>query len=175
MRRLRRFLPSREALEQNRLLRPFAPLLAGAHLWHFNRRAVARGVAVGLFFGFLVPVAQILFAAVAAVGLRANVPIAALATLITNPLTFPPIYFAAYRLGGWLLGRNGSDAAATVAARAASADGAWLTRAAEWVSSVGPSLALGLLIMAVASAAAGYVAVHIGWRTAVVLRRRRLV
>ena len=45
---------------------------------------IAAGVAIGLFIGVLIPVAQILLAAVAAVALRANIPVAAAATLITT-------------------------------------------------------------------------------------------
>jgi uncharacterized protein (DUF2062 family) len=34
---------------------------------------------------------------------RANVAIAAAVTLIINPLTIPPLYYAAYRVGSWEL------------------------------------------------------------------------
>ncbi|MBI1397411.1 MAG: DUF2062 domain-containing protein [Betaproteobacteria bacterium] len=173
LRRFKKFLPGRETVERNRLLRPFAPLLDRGYLWHFNRRAVARGVAVGLFFGLIIPVAQIVFAAIAAVAFRANVPIAALSTLVTNPFTFPPIYFVAYRLGGWILGRGGAGVPVDAATQAVVQHVGWITRGVEWLSSVGPSLVVGLLVLAAASALAGFVTVHVLWRVAVVMRRRR--
>ena len=82
IRRLRALAPSREQLEANPWLRRLAPHLANPKLWCWSRRGVALGVAIGLFIGFLIPVAQILLAAAAAVVLRANVPIAAAASYL---------------------------------------------------------------------------------------------
>ncbi len=170
MKFLRKYLPSREVLENHKWLRPFAPWLGRAQLWHFNRRSVARGVAIGLFFGLLIPVAQIVCAAVAAIGVRANVPVAALATLVTNPFTFPPIYYGAFRIGHWILGGDGESPAVLPAV---ATEASLVTRLTEWLSTVGPALALGLLILAAVSALVGYAGVHAGWRLAVTLRRRR--
>ncbi len=64
------------------------------------------GLALGVFFGLLVPVAQIPVSAGAAVLLRANVPMAAASTFITNPVTFGPVYYGAYRLGKVVLGEK---------------------------------------------------------------------
>jgi uncharacterized protein (DUF2062 family) len=91
-------------------LRTLAPHLADPKLWCWSRRGVALGVAIGLFIGFLIPVAQILLAAAAAVVLRANVPIAAAGTFVTNPFTVPPIYYGAYQLGAWATGTSASAA-----------------------------------------------------------------
>ncbi|MEO7854360.1 MAG: DUF2062 domain-containing protein [Rubrivivax sp.] len=56
-------------------------------LWQLNWRRVALGAGIGVFFGFLFPVLQITLAALCAVLLRANLPVAVVATLVTNPLT----------------------------------------------------------------------------------------
>ena len=64
------------------------------------------GVAVGVFFGLLLPVAQIPVSAAVAVLLRANLPMAVASTLVTNPVTFGPVYYGAYRLGKALLGAS---------------------------------------------------------------------
>ncbi|MFJ4290633.1 DUF2062 domain-containing protein [Cupriavidus sp. NPDC089707] len=61
-------------------------------------------MALGFFFGLLIPLAQIPRSAAAAVALRANVPAAVASTLVTNPLTFGPIYYAAWRVGSAILG-----------------------------------------------------------------------
>ena len=101
---MRRFLPTQDSIKGNRLLRWLGPRLHEPGLWHLNRRAVARGVAIGVFFGFMIPVAQIPAAAIGAFLARANLWVSAIATLVSNPFTYAPIYYAAYRLGGFLLG-----------------------------------------------------------------------
>jgi uncharacterized protein (DUF2062 family) len=78
--------------------------LLNPQLWRFSRRGVALGVAIGIFFGFLMPLAQIPASAIAATLFRANIPIALGSTLITNPVTFAPIYVVAYKVGIVLLG-----------------------------------------------------------------------
>ena len=102
--RLRRLLPARSSLASNRWLRWLGPSLLAPALWRFSRRGVAMGVALGVFFGFLVPLGQIPLSATAAVILRANVPTAVASTLVTNPVTFAPIYYAAYQFGHWVVG-----------------------------------------------------------------------
>lgn len=71
-----------------------------------NRRTVALGVGIGVFFSFLIPILQIGAAAVLAVALRANLPVAAAATLISNSFTYAPIGVAAYKVGSALLGER---------------------------------------------------------------------
>ncbi|HMS81257.1 MAG TPA: DUF2062 domain-containing protein, partial [Burkholderiaceae bacterium] len=51
-----------------------APVLGRPCLWQLSRRRVAAGAAIGLFFAFLIPVAQIALAAAPAVLARANPP-----------------------------------------------------------------------------------------------------
>ena len=55
----RRTMPTRESMEQNRLLRPVAHRVLAPELWRFTRRSVPRGVALGMVTGILFPVAQI--------------------------------------------------------------------------------------------------------------------
>jgi uncharacterized protein (DUF2062 family) len=104
--KLKRLLPSPETLQNNRWLRWMGPTLAHPRLWHMSRKGIAAGLALGLFFGLLIPVAQIPLAAGAAVMLRANLPVAVGSTLVTNPVTFGPVYFGAYKLGYWVLHRG---------------------------------------------------------------------
>jgi len=71
------------------------------NLWHLNRHSVARAFFAGLFAGFtfLVFPGQMLIAALLAIWLRANLPIAVCLVWITNPLTIPPIIYAAMKVG----------------------------------------------------------------------------
>lgn len=159
--RLRALVPSREQLEANPWLRGLAPHLANPKLWHWSRRGVAMGVAIGLFIGFLIPVAQILLAAAAAVFLRANVPVAAVGTLVTNPLTIPPIYYAAYHLGAWATG------ASATAVSLAGPFSIW-----ESLGSIGVPLFTGLAITASFAAIASYLLISRAWIWRVSAKRR---
>jgi uncharacterized protein (DUF2062 family) len=84
---------------------------AGTYVWHRLRRLpdspqrIARGVFAGVFVSFL-PLYGIHMASAAAVALviRGNVLAAIFATLVGNPLTFPPIAWLALETGHWLLG-----------------------------------------------------------------------
>src|SRR5690606_1202998 len=108
MRRSRFFkhMPTSQSIQENRYLKPLRRYVHHHYMWQFNRRGVAGGLAVGLFFGILSPVAQTLLGAIGSVVFRVNLPVAAVATLITNPFTVPPLYYAAYRLGKWMLGEK---------------------------------------------------------------------
>lgn len=96
------------------------PLLRRPWLWNLSRRRVAAGAAIGVFFGFIIPVMQIAAAGAVAILLRANLPVAAVATLVSNPLTYVPIGIAAYQTGAWILGEevNVADSTAQVEALA---------------------------------------------------------
>jgi uncharacterized protein len=160
-------IPTREELLESRMLRPFAHHLRSPLIWRFNRRGVARGAALGLFSGFAIPVAQTPFAALFAVAARANLPVAALSTFVTNPFSVPFIYYFAYLVGKAALQLK-DDANITLGSDAGLFEGIvrWLVTAA------GPTY-LGLLIFAGISAFLGFFAVHIGWRLWVSQRRKR--
>ncbi len=160
-------ISTREELLGNRWLKPFAEHLSSPLLWRWNRRGVARGTALGLFAAFAVPVAQTPFAALFAVGARANLPVAALATFVTNPLTVPFIYYLAYLVGRFAL-RVQSDTFFAL-----SPDAGAIERAFDWIVTLAGPTYVGLLLFAAASAAIGYLAVHLGWRMWVRQRWKR--
>jgi uncharacterized protein (DUF2062 family) len=163
-------MPTREQLEANRFLRPFAHWLGNPLIWRFHRKGVARGIALGLFLGFLLPFGlQTPLAVALAVGVRANLPIAVLGTTVTNPFTFPFVYFVAYKTGSALLHLRADDGALM----AAPAPDGMIARLSGWFSStVGPTY-LGLALFALASAALGYLLVNGLWRLSVSGRWRR--
>lgn len=171
----KRFLPTHDSIKQSRLLRWLGPRLHDPSLWRINRRAVAKGVAIGAFFGLMIPVAQIPAAAVASLFWRANLWIAAVSTLISNPFTYAPIYYFAYRLGAALLGRYAGTDPALAEAKAEQAMAAlsWFDNLWHWITGIGQPLVLGMLVMAVVGAVTGYVLAHLVWRIKVVIKRRR--
>jgi uncharacterized protein len=171
---LRRWrLPSAEEVQSYRSLRWLGPLLRRPWLWHFDRRSVALGAAVGVFFGFMIPVLQILFSALAALMLRANLPVAAAATLVSNPFTYAPIGVLAYRTGSALLGEPITPAEAAAIDRSAEdvplAPQSWRER----VGALGKPVALGLAVFATVGAALAWVTVNLVWLFAVHARRGR--
>jgi uncharacterized protein len=159
--------PDREALQKHPWLAPVASRLASPSVWQFNRRSVARGLALGLFAGFIIPLGQIVLAVLFAASVRANILVASAATLVTNPLTFPPIYYAAYRTGGFLLGKLDSGSPAPHIT-ATAPPGLW-----AMAGTTSLSLVLGLLVFATLSSLVAFVAVHLAWRVSLVLRWRR--
>ena len=56
--------------------------------------------------------------------LRANIPTAIAATLVNTPPTFGPVYYAAWRVGSWMLGEEADVANAPQALRQAQAGAA---------------------------------------------------
>ena len=154
----RRNLPTRESMERSKLLRPVAHRVLAPELWRFTRRSVPRGVALGMITGILFPVAQIAFSAILALPIRANVPVASLVTFISNPLTTPLIWAAAYWVGKWALRLD------TVVPGQPVRDAAQLGWAQWLVSDAAPALAVGLLILSVAMAVLGYALAAVGWR-----------
>lgn len=149
MKRFQRWLPDAATVRNNRWLRWLGPALYHPALWSLRRRGFALGMALGIFFGLLIPVAQIPLSACAAVLLRAHVPAAIASTLVTNPVTFGPLYYAAWQLGSFLLG----DAA----------------------TGVGKPLMVGLGTLAVVMGALTYLLVSVVWRWRVVRKRRHRV
>lgn len=72
-----------------------------------NRRMITRGVAVGLFWGFIPMPMQMLAVMATTPFLRFNVPIAISMVWLSNPITMPPMYYMEYLTGNFILGREG--------------------------------------------------------------------
>ena len=185
--RLKAWLPTPQALQQIRWLRWLAPYMAHPRLWHFSRKGVALGVALGIFFGLLLPIAQMPAATGVAIALRANVPVAIASTFVTNPVTFGPIYYAAYRLGRLVL--PGTEAGPLPEAdgdrvvqdmaqeqQAVSHSRPWRDRLQRWwqrLEQIGKPLIVGLALLATASGLAVYFITEALWRLRVRWNRRR--
>jgi len=165
---LARNMPTREELGESRWIRPFGKRVMRSEYWRFTRRSVPRGVAVGLWIGIfaLIPGVQIVGSALLSLPFRANIPIAAAMTFLTNPLTTPFLLGASYFVGSGL-GLGGQKG---VPGRRASI--------AEWLNWLFSDAALatvsGLFIIATATAAVSYFGAMLFWRwwTARKWRRR---
>ncbi len=113
--------------------------------------------AVGLFWAFIpvppVP-GQMFFSALTAIWLRVNLPISVALVWLTNPITMPPVFYGAYKLGEWLLDLPPAHVDFELTS--------------EWFSTVlftiwKPFL-LGCVVIAITASLLGYWVVQLLWR-----------
>ncbi len=149
-------MPNRAEMERNRYLAPIAHRFGRSELWRFTRRSVPRGVALGLFSGFIIPLGQIFLAAFLALPFRANVPLAALVTFVTNPFTLPFWLYVANAVGAFVLMDTGSGINAAL-------DGTWWSGVGWFMHTAGVT-ALGFIVLSLGTALIGYVVAALAWR-----------
>ena len=164
---LKSHVPTREGVERNRWLRPVAHRVLQPALWRFTRRSVPRGVALGVLAGVLFPVAHVPLAAVLALPVRANVPVAVSTTLLNNPVTIGPMLWAAYHLGHWVLRLDAAVPGRPIAAGVQGHGGVL-----HWIVAGGPPIVVGLLTIAAAGAVGGYLLAALAWRLRIARRWR---
>ena len=162
-------VPTREKLEANRWVRPFAHSVLRPDLWRFNRRSVPRGIALGLFVGILIPFAHSVVAALTAVFVRANVPMAIATTWVSNPATWLIIFPSAYAIGEALLH---ADAMTDIAPMATAMHETEMDRLLTQITGKGLDTALGLFVIATVLASVGYLVSSFGWRWWIMRKRR---
>ncbi len=150
---LKRLSPSPETLRNHKYLGWLGKHMQHPGLWNFNRKSISKAFAVGLFCAFLPIPFQMLLAAPGAVIFSANLPLAVALVWITNPLTIPPIFYACYKLGAWVLG-VGIEQDFVM-----SLEYVWMVLGAIWQ----PFL-LGCLLFSVVSAFAGYWTIQLTYR-----------
>ena len=154
-RTIKRFIPSSRKIRALNLHRFFGNRINDNKLWLINRLSVSRGVAIGLFCAYLPIPFQMLPAALLAILLRANLPIAVAMVWISNPLTFLILYTPPYLLGLALLGETGiSFSSITI----------------EMMMQQFAALWIGCLIFATALGIGGYILSNVVWRLIVANR-----
>ncbi|MEY4756095.1 MAG: hypothetical protein RJA34_993 [Pseudomonadota bacterium] len=149
---MRTLLTQRQEWASHPWLQPVAHRLLDPMLWRLQHESVARGVAVGIFWAFVIPFAQMVVAVMHCTWWRANIPVAAAMTMMTNPFTIAFWLWLAHQLGSVVLGETTTDA--TLAS-----DGA-----ISWLAQFGWPTLLGMGLFAVGGAALGYLGVKLVWR-----------
>jgi uncharacterized protein (DUF2062 family) len=169
----RRYLPDGETVRASKYLAWCGTWLNHPNLWALNRDSVSGGFAIGLFSGLVPGPLQMLTAALLALPLKKNLPVALATTLYTNPLTIAPLYLLAYGYGRLLLG-FGHQPAAKIEPFVWNWSDWWgsCEEMFHWMISLGPPLAVGLVALAVTLAVLGYAAARIGWRVYITLAWR---
>lgn len=166
-------MPTREQMAQNKYLRPIAHRFLTPELWRFTRRSVPRGVALGVFAGFIIPVGQIFLAAFMALPARANVPLSALVTFITNPFTFPFWALVANKLGAFILKVDLAATGGAAQEEIASGRWAWFIEMFEGVGVTVLVTIFGFIVLAIVGASLGYLVASVVWRFVVARKRKK--
>lgn len=165
--RIRAALPSIDIFETYAWARPFKPFLGHPNIWALNRRSVAGGVAIGLFCGLIPGPFQMFGSLLAVMLFRANLPVALLTTLYTNPLTIVPLYVFAVAYGQLLLGTVDPQPMAPLPQWDWSQWGLSTAAYWDWALGLGPALMVGLPATMLTFAVLGYVGVRAAWALAV--------
>lgn len=166
---LKGYIPTREALENNRFLKPFAPRLLHSELWRLTRRSVPRGVALGLFVGVMIPLAHFVVATFLAVFVRANIPAALAATFIGFPVIYVALVALAYRIGEFLLHVDAMTGVQPISETLQTTQSDHLL---QRITGAGLDTALGLFVIATVLSASGYLLSGFVWRWWVARKRR---
>lgn len=153
----RKFAVKRHHVSEQWFMSPFRHLLQDHRLWGIRRRTVVPAFALGLFVAYLPFPGHTFMAALLALALRINIPVAAVATWVSNPVTIYFMYRAAYQLGQAILGTPPVDFSFEL-----SID--WVTH--TFVTIWQPML-LGCIILGGALALIGYVVLDLIWRTSI--------
>lgn len=151
---IQKYLPKPEVMKNHKNLQFLGDRLHDPNLWHLNRRSVSMATAVGLFVAWIPTPGQMAIAAVLAFYLRANLPISAALVWVTNPLTMPPMFYFAYRVGLWTLSQPlpSQDFKFSVDNIMSGLGGVW------------EPFLLGCLILGVIASAVGYFGISNFWR-----------
>ncbi len=157
---LRRYLPSPASLRKSRALRPVSGWLQDPAIWHLHRRSVSGACFIGLFCMFLPIPFQMLIAAALAIVSRRNLPISVALVWISNPVTIPPMFYFAYKLGAWLLDMQ---------IETSSIELSWPWLSAN-LSQIGIPLVFGSLVCGWVCGISAFVLVRVSWRLHVIQR-----
>lgn len=149
---IKRILPDPHKLRNNRSLKLLGKWATDPNLWYLNRYSVAAAASIGLFVGYIPLPGHMIVAAIVAILLRANLPVAVAMCWVVNPLTMIPMFGFAYALGAKLLGYSFQDLDFT----------SW-----QVIFDVWQPLTLGCFICGATLAIAGNLLVRVYWRYAV--------
>jgi uncharacterized protein (DUF2062 family) len=100
---LRSIVPSPARIRSVKALRILGDWVYASNLWHINRYSASMAFFVGLFAAFIPTPGQTVIAAVLAVLVRCNLPLSVGLVFLTNPVTMPPLFYMAYKIGALLI------------------------------------------------------------------------
>jgi uncharacterized protein len=168
MKFFKKYLPNHQSIRRHEHLKWIKHWIADPQLWHFNRRSVAKGTAVGLFVAIIPLPLQMLLAAIMAIIFRCNLPIAVVMTWVTNPITMVPVIYLIYKVGAFIT-KDVSQAQSTFQQlRLEVQDPVLFWQHFQfWLTSLGKNFFIGLPVVAVGAALVGYLFIHAIWRISI--------
>ena len=163
---IKKYLPDPHSVKDNKSLRFLGPLIHEPNLWHLNRHCVAKAFAIGMFWGCIPMPFQMVVAAFFALRFNANLPLSVGLVWFSNPITMPPIFYAEYLLGAWLLDIQPSAFEYQLSFT-------WLK---DKLFEIGLPMYLGALISGVLLGAFSYYFIHWAWKKSALKKweKRRL-
>lgn len=161
----RKFAIKREKIRSQWYLSPFQHLLHDPKLWGIRRRSVVPAFALGIFVAFLPFPGHMLTAALLALALGVNIPVATISTWVVNPVTVGPVFYFAYEAGSLLLRRKSSPFEFELSFE-------WLI---DGFVHIWQPLLLGCVLLGAIASLVGFVALDLLWRASIsdYLRKRR--
>lgn len=149
---IKKYLPDPEKIKNIKSLHFLGDRLHDPNLWHLNRHSVSLAFAVGLFFAWVPTPTQMAMAAAVALFVRANLPISVALVWLTNPITMPPLFYFAYRLGIRLLNIPHFDGEFS------------LDTVFSSMADIGGPFLFGCLVLGIACSTLGYFGMQVFWR-----------
>jgi len=156
-------MPDRDTVRNHKHLKIFGKLLHSPNLFHLNRRSVAGAFANGLFMAFMPVPFQMILAAAGAISFSVNLPLSIALVWITNPLTMPPMFYGAYKVGTWIMGSEPGEFNFEL-----SYD--WLMTG---LATIWQPFLLGCFVCGTVAAALGYAGMRLFWRYRIVKEWRK--
>lgn len=160
---IKKLTPDHDTIRNHKHMQIFGDLLHDANLWHLNRRSVSGAFAVGLFWAMIPIPLQMIAAAGFAIVFRVNLPLSVALVWLTNPFTMPPIFYANYVVGTWILGKPENDLAFELSAE-------WI---ANSMDQIWQPLYLGSFVVGIVLAILGYAGMRFMWRLHIVSRYKQ--
>ena len=161
----KRYIPHKESIASNSIIRLFDEYLHDPNIWHIHRRSSAGGAAIGVFCAFIPIPIQTLSAAALAILFRINLPIAILFSFLANPITVPFIFFYSYKLGSILFGLEENQINNIIPEN---------TTIIEWFNTIflniWEPLLIGCLILGLISSSITYFLIRLIWRIGAVVK-----
>ncbi|MCK4865210.1 MAG: DUF2062 domain-containing protein [Gammaproteobacteria bacterium] len=152
---IKRYMPDHEKIRKNKQLnKVFGTLLHDPNLLHLNRRSVSMAFFVGLFVAFVPLPSQMIMAAAIAILIRCNLPISVGLVWVSNPITMPPLFYFAYKVGAWILSTPEHEFVFELSWK-------WLGTELE---AIWQPFLLGCTISGVVFGALGYITIRLLWR-----------
>ena len=161
----KRYIPHKESIASNSIIRLFDEYLHDPNIWHIHRRSSAGGAAIGVFCAFIPIPIQTLSAVALSILFILNLPISILFSFLTNPITVPFIFFYSYKLGSILFGLEENQITNIIPEN---------TTIIEWFNTIflniWEPLLIGCLILGLISSSITYFLIRLIWRIGAVVK-----